>query len=373
MDRSVTKHKLHALCPYFAMFPHTFARTQILKHTNPDDLILDPFSGRGTTLLEGLLLNRNAIAIDINPLAACITYAKARTPSLADTDKALDSLQAEYRKTDAVPLREEQAELPLFFSHAFHPKTLREILFLRNRLCWRNNDLECFITSLILGSLHGEMDRSPSYFSNQMPRTISTKPNYSINYWRKHGLRPKRKDTFAILKARAEFRLQTGVPRNQGYVALADSRTATHTFASFRGLVDTVVTSPPYLDVTSYEEDQWLRLWYLGGEPRPTYGQVSKDDRHTSSDSYWQFLADVWQGIAPLLSKRAILVCRIGSRQLSLTRLGESLMTTIRSAFPYASLLYDPQISVPRKRQTDAFRPGSNGCRFEADFTISTN
>ena len=25
------------------------------------------------------------------------------------------------------------------------------------------------------------------------------------------------------------------------------------------------ITSPPYLNVTSFEEDQWLRLWFLGG------------------------------------------------------------------------------------------------------------
>lgn len=38
------------------------------------------------------------------------------------------------------------------------------------------------------------------------------------------------------------------------------------------GSVRCVITSPPYLDVTNFEEDQWLRLWFQGGPPKPTWG-----------------------------------------------------------------------------------------------------
>src|SRR5258705_2335387 len=41
-----------------------------------------------------------------------------------------------------------------------------------------------------------------------------------------------------------------------------------------------VITSPPYLDVTNFEEDQWLRLWFLGGPPYPTRHRLASDDRH---------------------------------------------------------------------------------------------
>ena len=41
------------------------------------------------------------------------------------------------------------------------------------------------------------------------------------------------------------------------------------------GPIRLVVTSPPYLDVTNFEEDQWLRLWFLGGPPFPTRGRIS--------------------------------------------------------------------------------------------------
>src|SRR3990172_1169324 len=63
------RNRLHSICPYFAMFPETFAQKHIEKFTEPGDYVYDPFSGRGTTLLQALLMNRRAAASDINPVA----------------------------------------------------------------------------------------------------------------------------------------------------------------------------------------------------------------------------------------------------------------------------------------------------------------
>lgn len=48
--------------------PH-IPRNLILKYTRVDDLVLDPFVGSGTTLIECKLLRRNGIGIDINQKA----------------------------------------------------------------------------------------------------------------------------------------------------------------------------------------------------------------------------------------------------------------------------------------------------------------
>jgi len=44
-------------------------RNLILKYTKESDLVLDPMTGGGTTLIEARLLNRNVIGIDINSRA----------------------------------------------------------------------------------------------------------------------------------------------------------------------------------------------------------------------------------------------------------------------------------------------------------------
>lgn len=49
-----------------AVFPEALAQDHILTWSNPNDLVLDPFSGSGTTCLMSKLNNRNYIGIDIN-------------------------------------------------------------------------------------------------------------------------------------------------------------------------------------------------------------------------------------------------------------------------------------------------------------------
>jgi hypothetical protein len=354
------------------MFPHTFVRKYLFALTHTGDAILDPFSGRGTTLLESLLLDRKALAVDINPVAACVTGAKAHVPALLAIISRLNDLERHCRETSWQAVDEERHALPSFFAHAFHYWTLREILFIRKHLDWHHSDTDRFIAALALGSLHGEMDKSSAYFSNQMPRTISTKPAYSIRYWREHGLRPKRRHVFEILRNRAQFRLQDGRPSHTGITLQADVRETSRLLKSWQGRVQAIITSPPYLDVTNFEEDQWLRLWFLGGPPWPTYRRISKDDRHSSTEGYWKFLAEAWQGVASLLVKGGFIVCRVGGKKQSLDTLAHGVVATVLSAFPSAELVFGPFVSSPVQRQTDNFRPGTAGCGIEADFVFRT-
>ncbi|MGH9429870.1 MAG: DNA methyltransferase, partial [Terriglobia bacterium] len=276
------RHRLHSICPYFAMFPEKFVEEQVNLYSERRDYVFDPFSGRGTTLFQSLLMGRNAAATDINPVAFCISGAKAETPSLADVLNEIDSLERLCSVTDHEALEVERQHLPAFFRRAFYHSTLRELLFLRGALDWRQSSVHRFTAALVLGSLHGEMDKSDSYFSNQMPRTISMKPRYSLKYWREHNLWPRKREVFKLLRERAALRLSDEMPASHGRIALSDARKASQEFLDLTGKVRLVVTSPPYYDVTNYEEDQWLRLWFLGNEPKPTYQLISKDDRHST-------------------------------------------------------------------------------------------
>jgi site-specific DNA-methyltransferase (cytosine-N4-specific) len=66
-------HKLHS---YPATFPPRLAQEIIKKYSKKNDLILDIFSGSGTSLLESNLLSRNCIGQDLNPLANLISKVK---------------------------------------------------------------------------------------------------------------------------------------------------------------------------------------------------------------------------------------------------------------------------------------------------------
>ena len=358
------RHPFHSICPYFAMFPEQFVEQQLLSFTSPGDLVFDPFCGRGTTVFEGLLKGRRAVGSDINPVAVCVSSAKAAAPSLSEITARIGALEDEFRcdSTDrGVPNS--------FFEVCFERRTLAEILFLRQVLDWRGDTIDCFIAAVMLGILHGDSHRSHYCLSNRMPRTISTKPAYSLRWWNKRNLIPPRRPVFDTLRRATAFRYRVPPAETKGVVRQADARVATSTFREFTGQVRLVVTSPPYLDTTDYAEDQWLRLWFLGGEPRPELRQ-NRDDRHTRTDEYWAFLQESWSGLASLMADEATMVIRIGGARLSKAELFSALTSTLRAAFADRSVvsLHDGLTSSIRPRETTAFRPAPPRPRVEHDF-----
>jgi hypothetical protein len=320
------RNRFHSICPYFAMFPETFVRRNVLAWTKRSEIVLDPFCGRGTTVFESLLNGRRALGCDLNPVAVCVSRAKALPPSLADVLKRLDKLEA------AAPAagRPKEQRNP-FFALCFERETLRQVVFLRSRLNWRSDRIDCFIAALALGALHGESHRTDWCFSNRMPRTISTKPAYSVRWWRKRHCTPPRRNVFAILRALAKYRFESPTPVVRGTVVEGDARRAKTLLRRYRGRVKLVITSPPYLDITNYHEDQWLRLWFLGGPSAPD-GTQGRDDRYRNVPDYWMFMKEAWAGVVPLLHKKGHVVVRIGGNRLHERQLRDGLLRSLNAS-----------------------------------------
>lgn len=356
------RNRFHALCPYFAMFPESFAERWIGDLTKRGDWVLDPFCGRGTAPFQALLMGRRAVGTDVNPVAYCVTKAKTAAPDPSQVRRRLTLLEQGFTDDE---WERGRRRLPEFFRVAYHPRTLRRLLFLRERLKWRDSPVDCMIAALTLGSLHGET-RSPSYLSNQMPRTISTKPDYSVRFWRERDLRAPFRDPFQILRDRVAFRYETEPPRGVANILNSDMRELPRLMRRRRSAIRCVVTSPPYLDVTSFEEDQWLRLWFLGGPPFPQRNVISRDDRHGTRDAYWRLIADMWRSLGQVLAPKAHVVIRIGAKDIVPSDVVKALGATAVVSGRVVELVHS-EVSEITRRQTDAFRPGSTGCAREVD------
>jgi hypothetical protein len=363
-SRDNLRHRFHSMCPYFAMFPETFAQQWIERLTKPGDTILDPFSGRGTTALTAILSGRHSIATDVNDVAYCLTKAKTQAPNLGQLRNRLHSLRRTFHAREWLT---RAAETPPFFKIAYSPGTLSQLLFLRERLDWKESRVDCMIAALVLGSLHGE-SRSPSYLSNQMPRTISTKPAYSIRFWKSHHLVAPERDVFEVIYRRAEFRYESPLPpRGNSTVFHVDMRRLPSLMSQWQSPPGCVVTSPPYLDITNFEEDQWLRLWFLGGPPCPTIKRLSRDDRHSDRSMYWSFISDMWRSLGAVLAPKAHVVIRIGSRRES-PKMLKSALTGCAKLSKRIVTLVSFHVSEIKNRQTRSFCPGAIGCLVETDF-----
>lgn len=357
------RHRFHSLCPYFAMFPENFAAHWIEKLSKRGDVVLDPFSGRGTTPFQALLSGRAAIGNDINPVAFCLTRAKTNAPKQSAVKQRITALENRYAAQQA---REKGPTLPRFFSYAYAPETLDQLLFLRANLDWRRSQADCMLAGLVLGCLHGESNRSPSYLSNQMPRTISTKPEYSVRFWMNHGYKPPERDVFGLLRRHLAFRYESEPPLLKGLALESDFRDLPGRLRGLKKNPKLVVTSPPYLDTTNFEEDQWLRLWFLGGPPKPTYRKISKDDRHDTPDSYWRLIGDIWRVLGQVLAKRAHVVFRMGGKKLTPDRISAGLEANACFSGRKIELIHT-EVSAIKGRQTASFRPGAPGVGYEVD------
>ena len=123
-----------------------------------------------------------------------------------------------------------------------------------------------------------------------------------------------------------------------------DARLAACKFPDLTGRVTDVITSPPYLDTTNYREDQWLRLWFLDGEPLVLRGWG--DDRHRNKDNYWTFIQASMAGLGPLLAGRARMVIRIGGRRLNKPELREGLLRSLTGGLGREVQLVDDGVTT---------------------------
>lgn len=356
------RHPFHAICPYFAMFPEQFVRKHLVW-SKPGDVVFDPFCGRGTTVFESLLNGRHAAGVDSNPVAVCISNAKANPPTLERVLGRLDEIGAARPCSRGDPVQRDP-----FFQACFHSSTLRQLLHLRRHLHWRQRQDDCFIAAILLGCLHGESHRSSRYLSNRMPRTISTKPAYSIQWWKKNGCIAPERDVFAILRREAAIRFELDIARLRGRVAVGDARRSWRYFPNLRDRVGLIITSPPYLDTTNFREDQWLRLWFLGGPPTALHDRG--DDRHVNAANYWEFLAEAWAGVQPLLRDKARLVVRIGGKRLDLDTARQGLTESLRIGLGRRIRLEDARTSATDAGQGRVFSAKGPSHVIEYDFNF---
>ena len=103
-----TQYLTHNVHRYSGKFIPQIAGRAIDLLTKPGDLVLDPFCGSGTTLLESAIRGRNSIGYDLNPLAVLITQVKVTPVEPSE----LQNLREMMRK--AVTTIGNDSDLPLF-------------------------------------------------------------------------------------------------------------------------------------------------------------------------------------------------------------------------------------------------------------------
>lgn len=287
------------------MFPLGFPYSIFQESGKKGEWALDPFCGRGTTVYAGRMLGLRTIGIDSSPVAVAISQAKLANTHPRAIVKEAKKIIANSQIAIDIPEGE-------FWNKAYHPEVLRILCKLRTELL---NDCESgerkALRAIILGALHGPKQKTKhSYFSNQCQRTYAPKPGYAVNFWNKNHLKPDYVDVLYIIEERAKKYFNEEVLRGKGQIIIGDSRDI-KTFEAVTKKISWIVTSPPYYGMRTYIPDQWLRLWFLGGESTVNYsmnGQVE----HTSPEMFAAQLKKVWINSGAVAKRGAQMIIRFG-------------------------------------------------------------
>jgi hypothetical protein len=181
-------------------------------------------------------------------------------------------------------------------------------------------------------------------------------------------MKPPNTDVLAIIGRRAEHYYGAGLPEApNSEVTLADSRDSDSFAALGRRRFHWVITSPPYYGLRTYLQDQWLRLWFLGGPDTVDYSTPHQLS-HLSPEAFAAQLQQVWKNAAKVCRDRARMVIRFGGISDRNADPRELLTQSLRATDWRLVTINNAGHAGLGKRQADAFLPASRKPTMEYDF-----
>lgn len=261
-------HGTHTLHSFPAKFPPELPRKFITELTTPEDTILDPMMGSGTTIVEAFIAGRPAIGFDIDPLALLMSQVK-----VAQFDKEEIKRVGNNILTQAAhKVWSKQVELENELQHRWDEATQEFINY------WFAPEIQLELLALMteIEKIHNNTIRS--FFELTFSAVIITKSggvSYALDlgHTRPHRAKVIRSNTGKILleesspndsprkieiltktvrspidefgkrlKQNIENILESSFPENPPHIQYGNAQTLPLREAS----IDLIVTSPPY-------------------------------------------------------------------------------------------------------------------------------
>ncbi len=251
-------HSLHEVS-YRACYKPQLPAFFIKRFCKVDDVVYDPFMGRGTTLIEAQLHGCRAYGNDINPLSQILTKPRLTPPALSQIGQRLPEITLPTNETI-------DPDLLIFFER----ETLQELYGWRKYFRQKQEDnqfdrTDAWLQMVACNRLTGHSKGFFSVYTLPPNQATSVQAQQKIN--QKRGQKPEYRDTKQLILKKSKQLLRHSIP---DYFRRDDARlfteSADQTTQIRNDSVDLVVTSPPFLDTVNYIQDNWLRMWFCGIE-----------------------------------------------------------------------------------------------------------
>lgn len=254
-NRQATRYSVHGLHEYKGKFNPQVAKALLnIFKVEPGQVVLDPFCGSGTTLVECCHLGVDAVGTDINPLAVFLSNAKLLGLSVPPCElrKAHKNISAQLRSFDGRKAPQSSAARREYLLKWFDPEIYDEIEGVR----------------AIILDIAGEM--SPIFLSvaSNLLREYSQQDPRDLRIRRRTSPLPSNSFTSALLDAlpqiidrilSARELIGSRAPLGRAVLCDVSELTADSAMRKF----DAAITSPPYAMALPYIDTQRLSLVWL--------------------------------------------------------------------------------------------------------------
>lgn len=258
--RNVNTHT-HGFHKYPAKFIPHIPKWAINKYLNgvKDKIILDPFCGSGTTLVESVLAGYNAIGIDIDPLSALISKVKTTRIDKSSLNKISKWLVHQIDLKPKATFRPDCERIEHWFTNDAIEKlsTIRTLInlipeeFEDNK---KNRDIQdlfliCF-SSII--------------------RRVSNADNQSQKTYVSHTKIKEPEEVNAVFLSQLDHFVERALDFSTSTNTLSKSEVIVSSSASSlknkinRKQIDLAITSPPYIKAVDYIYNQMVELFWIG-------------------------------------------------------------------------------------------------------------
>lgn len=330
-DEESTLGHVHGFHSYPARLHPDTARLLVTGFSRAGAVVLDPFCGSGTVLVESRLAGRRALGVDVNPLALELSILKANGPDapwaprlLAAADEVAKHADDRRRAKAGATHRYGEEDVTLFAPHV-----LLELDGIRDGITTlRSEPLERALLLVLSAVLTKVSLRAGDTGRREGPKRLSS--GYTLRFFHKRAeeLVRRLEEARELLPRRAPTAtLMHGDARD-----LRDVKP---------GTVDLVVTSPPYPGVYDYVIHHQDRLRWLGFDARRFEAFEIGARRHARNVSYRPALLRFKSEMGRSLSEMKRVLVRGGS---ALIVVADSVLAN--QAVRADDLLYDLALEV---------------------------
>jgi DNA modification methylase len=282
-DDADARELTHGFHSYPARFHPLLCRRLLAETARAGTVVLDPFVGSGTSLVEAALRGASGRGVDANPLAVDLAALKATpVPAAARARLATRAADVAARSLERVKKRArtrstgEQYDDPT----RYMPHVFRELVGLREEIESEAEPIRGALL-LVLSSILVKVSRQKADTSGRTVERAIGKGNPSRLFQRKAEELTRGMAAFAAAVPR-------GTPAPD--VRLGDARKLGH--IADRS-VDVILTSPPYLGTYDYGTHHARRFGWLGVDAS-RFAVIEIGARRGTRDQASKAIAD-WQ------------------------------------------------------------------------------